>query len=92
MKTASHSPANKFLMDFGGILRRKVLTFQVKSRRKTRKFIAAELMGSALFGYSINNNYLFFITDLEIKHNLCYNMVDRPTVCIKLNFCEVESV
>ena len=43
-------------------------------------------MGSALFGYSINNNYLFFITDLEIKQKLCYNMVDRPTVCIKLNF------
>jgi len=55
MKTASHSPANKFLMDFGGILRRKVLIFQVKSRRKTRKFIAAELMGSALFGYPLGN-------------------------------------
>ena len=33
-------------MDFGGILRSKVLTLQVKARRKTRKVIAVRQLGS----------------------------------------------
>ena len=51
-KTASHLPANKFLMDFATASRSKVWLYKSRSWRKILKFIVARLISSALFGYN----------------------------------------
>ena len=60
-KTAQHSPALNFLMDFVKASRSKIRILQGEIWRKTRKILAAGRMSSALFGYSNKGNHIITI-------------------------------